>query len=450
MYGPPPDPRQVFAPVEVFDAPWAYGLCLGVGLVLSVAAFSRRPPPSVRAGLFILGQTIALTAPLFAFLDTFVYGSFPTIDKAGSLTFYLDGIHIRMLAHPLQSLTDPAARLIGVHIGHLWVTEAFDLLLSTHGAFNLQGLLYPALGWWCAWLLFREVTGDDRGAILMGFPFGMGLHVFRDLNWYTIEKAAIFWLPLFAWALYRSWKGHPRFGWYSALIFALMCWMNLYLGLVGAVLAGLAVVATWAAKDPGRVRLTRTVIGVALAALPLGIWQWLLIQGDLTVGGPDRFLWERAALDSFTLSPFLWNRLEVHRALNLIALFLAAWGLVAQRRDGRVRFAVVSGVGFMLLALGPVLWGSHVPNPVYMGVRALVPGFWRVAKPEVFFHGTWMLLLGVAALQIARVQWRRRTLGLLYGLFILAWVLMVRTHPAYPPMTKAVALTHSPVRALRR
>ncbi len=441
MYGPSPDPRQLIAPVEVFDEPGAYLFCIGVGLALSLVALWRRPPPHLRAAAFILGQTIFLTAPLLAFVDTYVYGSFPTIDKSGSLAFYLDGIHQRMLSDPLASLTDPGARLIGVHMGHLWVTEFFDLFLSSMGAFNAQGLLYPAAGWWCAWLLFREVAGDERSAVLMGFPFGMGLHVFRDLNWYTIEKAAIFWLPLFLWALHRAWKGKPRGAWLAAVVFFLMSWMNLYLGLVGAFLAAFGLVSVWVSKDQGRYAVTRAVVASAVVVLPLVIWQWVLIQSDLSIASPDRFLRERAALDAFTLTPLSWNRLEVHRALNVVALSFAVWGIVAQRADGRVRLACVTGLGLFTLSLGPYLWRPDLVNPIYMAARTVVPGFWRVAKPETFFHATWLLLLLIASIQLARARWRPRTYGAVYLLFITAWLLMVRTHPAYPPMTQPVHLT---------
>ena len=188
MYGPPADPRQRIAPVEIFDAPEAYVFCILLGIAVSLAALWRAPNVRVRAAFFILGQSILLTAPLAAFLDTWMYGSYPTIDKAGSMVFYLDGVHLRMVSSPIASLHDPAARLIGVHVGHLWVTELFDLFLSPMGAFNAQAFFYPALGWYCAWLLFDEVTEKPRVSMLMAFPFGMGLHVFRDLNWYTIEK----------------------------------------------------------------------------------------------------------------------------------------------------------------------------------------------------------------------------------------------------------------------
>ncbi len=435
MYGPPPDPRQQLAPVEIFDDPWAYGLCLGVGLALTAAAWWRRPPAQLRAALFILGQTVVLTAPLLAFLDRYVYGSFPTIDKAGSLAFYLDGVHVRMLAHPLQSLTDPAARLIGVHIGHLWVTQAFDLFLSPLGAFNAQCLLYPALGWWTAYLLFREVTGRERASVLMGFPFGMGLHIFRDLNWYTIEKAAVFWLPLYLWLAYRAWRRGGSWIWLAAGVFALSSWMNLYLGLVAAALIATAAMCMLICRAEGSQRILGVLALSALFVAPLAVWQWALLQGNLTLGSPDRFLFERAALDGFSLWPLRWNRLELHRALNLVAMGLAGWGVIVGRRDGRVRLALVCGAVLFMLSLGPFLWGMSVENPLYWLARAGVPGFWRVAKPEVFFHGTWLLLLGVAAIQLARVNASGRALGVLYGLFVLAWLIMVRTHPAFPPMS---------------
>ena len=85
------------------------------------------------------------------------------IDKAGSLLFYLDGVHQRMLLHPWLSPGDPAARLIGVHVGHLWITEIFDLVYSPVGAFNAQALLYPALAWYGAWLLLRDLS--QRGVL---------------------------------------------------------------------------------------------------------------------------------------------------------------------------------------------------------------------------------------------------------------------------------------------
>ncbi len=433
MYGPPPDSRQRLAPVEVFDVPEAYVACFIIGLALSLCALWRRPSIHWRSAFFIAGQSIILTAPLAFFLDTWMYGSYPTIDKAGSMVFYLDGIHLRMLSDPLASLHDPAARLIGVHIGHLWLTAAFDLFLSPVGAFNAQALLYPPLAWFCAWLLFYEVSAEPRASLLMAFPFGMGLHVFRDLNWYTIEKAAVFWIPLFLWTCLRAWRHGGRWQLLPGVVLALTTWMNVYFGLLCGLLLGLAAVSLLLSGDMRRGRFSVTAMFACMCVAPLALWQWALMRNGPQLASPEEFLWSRAALDSFTLSPLRWNRLEVHRSLNLIALATAIWGLRRGRWVGMVRLAAAAALIFFLLSLGPVVF--KLENPIYMAARWVVPGFWRVAKPEVFFHVTWVLLLGIAAFQAARSGWSRRTTGTLYALFVVAWLLMVRTHPAYPPMT---------------
>ena len=434
MYGPAADPRQRIAPIEVFDVPEAYLACISVGLILSLVALWRAPDVRLRAAVFIAGQSILLTAPLGFFLDEWMYGSYPTIDKTGSMAFYLDGVHVRMLADPLGSLQDPAARLIGVHIGHLWVTAFFDVFLSPMGAFNAQALLYPMLGWFCAWLLFHEVTRAPRSSMLMAFPFGMGLHVFRDLNWYTIEKAAIFWIPLFLWAAYVAWRDGGRKCILPGIILALTAWMNVYLGMLNAMMLALVALALWMSKDQYRVRFYKTSVTAVLCLAPLATWQWLLIHNGPQLATPEEFLWSRAALDSFTLDPLRWNRLEVHRSLNLVAVMTAMWGLRRSRWVGIVRLACLAGLAFFMLSLGPLVLGYE--NPVYMAARSIVPGFWRVAKPEVFFHMTWLLVLGIAAFQAARAGWSHRVTASLYMLFLTAWLLMVRTHPAYPPMTE--------------
>ena len=441
MYGPPPDPRQVAAPVALVQAPGAYAACAAVGLGLSLLALWRRPPVAARAAALILGQVVALTAPLAAFLDRYVYGSFPTIDKEGSLLFYLDGVHLRALLHPLASLHDPAVALIGVHTGHLWVTAFFDLFLSPVGAMNAQALLYPALAWWAAWLLLRDLCGDARVAFVISFAWGMGLRVFADLNWATIEKAAIFWLALHAWALHRAWRDGGRWPLASGLILGLATWMNLYLGLVGgAVLAAAALAAGWEALrrrglGTGGRRLLAAAAWGALAVAPLAAWQALLLRSGPALASPDDFLWKRAALDSFTLWPPRWDRLEVHRALNLVVIGLGLLGLARRRADPRVRFLALATALLFALSLGPRLWPTAAENPVYMLARAVVPGFWRVAKPEVFFHGAWLGLCAVAAVELKAAAPRRGGLGALYAIFVLAWLLMVRTHPAYPGMS---------------
>lgn len=389
-----------------------------------------------------------LTAPALGLVSDAVLGSFPTVDKEGSLLFYLDGVHVRQLASPLAAAHDPASRLIGVHTGHLWVTQAFDTVLSPHGAMNAQGLLNLGLGWGCMALLCRTAGASPPLALALGLPFGLGLHVVRDLNWYTIEKSAVFWLPLFFWTWLRAWQqaASPqglRHAVASGVVYGLMSWMNLYFGLVSAVLGALAVCAELGAslrhrrlRDQTRVLLVAS-LACAGPGLLLAAWQGHVMSGGPALATPDQFLWERAALDSVVLWPPSWNRLEPWRALNPVACSLALWGTWRGRHRPEVRFFVAAGLLLALVAIGPVLWWrgpvpqEGIANPFFFGLRSLVPGFDRVAKPEVFFEGTWMLTLVAGACGLQGRTFRRPFLAL--AGVTLAWLILVRTHPVYPP-----------------
>ncbi len=448
MYGPPPDPRSVPFPAGLGEQPLAWALCLVVGLLLSAAWLWRRPPEALRALLFTLGQTVLLTAPLLGVLDAAWYGDFPTIDKEGSLLFYLDGVHVRALLHPVGALQDPAVRLIGVHLGHLWPVALGDLFLSPMGAFNLSALLYPALGWWACWLLCRELCGDGRLALVAAMPFGLGLHVFRDLNWYTIEKASVFWLALYAFALLRSAREGGRWPIWAGLIYLVMSWWNLYLGLVGAVLGGvvgLALLPALRRPHPARGALWG-VLASAAFALPLVVAQALLMRGGPSLGTPEQFLWERAALDSFTLWPPRWNRLELWAALSPPLLLLGLWSGIVERRRPEVLVGLAGVLLLGALSLGPSLLPG-VKNPLYLGAVRLVPGLWRMAKPEVFFEGAWLLILALAALGLVRLVPRQRVTPVTVMLYVISvglWLLTVRAHPAFPSFHAHVESRLSP------
>lgn len=416
MYGPPDDPRQILAPTGLWSAPWAWLACLVLGLLLAWAVGPKRP------FLYILGLVVALTTPLSTFLLTYWWGAFPTIDKAGSLLFYLDGVQWRF-----WDADDPAVRLIGVHMGHLWVTAFFDLFVEPFAAFNLQAMLNLVLGWYCAYLLFDELTGDRDVSLLMAFPFGMGLHLFRDINWYTIEKSGVYWIPLYAWALVRAYRRGGVWIGLSALIYVGTFFYNIYLGVLCAGIGALALLS----RDK---RVAAAVLASAVAALPLVYLQARLLHGDGTLGDPETFLTERAALDVVELWPPRWNRLEAFRALNVVALLIAAFGAIQKKNLWLTGIAAV----FFVLSLGPEVLG--VQNPVYRVLFAVVPGFWRIAKPETFFHVTWLALLAIAARRLADSKPSRRSLTGWGILFALGWAVSVRTHPVYPRFTEPIPM----------
>jgi hypothetical protein len=440
-YGPPALHGVHAAPWTFAESPGPWILAVVLGLLVSALAAARRWPDWLRALAFALGQTMVLTAPLAVVLDRWVYGAFPTIDKAGSLRFYLDGVHHHMLTDPVGSLHDPAAALIGVQIGHLWATELFDLFLSPFGAMNAQALVYPAFAWWAASRLCAEAGSDPRAAILAGFPFGLGLHIFRDLHWYTIEKAAVGWLAVYAWLGLRSLRTGRGIA-LAGFFLALATWMNLYLGLVGGAMAFLAAIAV-CALERARARHALSLLAVSfLFVLPLAVWQLLLMR-EASTAPPDVYLWERAARDAFSLRPLAWDRIEAWRALDPVALVAAAVGIASTWRSRWTGVALGGAFVLFLFSLGPLVWPG-VTNPLYLAVRAVVPGFWRVAKPEVFFEGTWLVLLVFAARGFGQVTTTLPRAALVYLAMVALWVGTTRAHPAFPGFSMPVTIQPVP------
>ena len=421
MYGPPPDATEQL--LDLATLPWTWVLCILLGLAISAIALYKRLPQWLRALSFVVGQVVALTSPLSALMGSHVLGSWPTIDKTGSLLFYSDGVHRRMMMAPVESLSDPAARLIGVHVGHLWIVEFFDLFVEPFAAYNLQAMLWIILGWYGATLFAKEVGTGWRDALILGFPFGMGLHVFRDLNWYTVEKLAVGLLAIFAWTMLKCANEGGRWRWAAAISFVLMAWTNWYLGLVGAAGGAMLLLFT---------RNRDVLLACALCtvvSLPLVVWQLALLSGEQTLGDADAYLYDRAMLDSFTLYPPTWNRLEAWRSINIPIAALAIFAFL--RRGHRYVEALgLMGLVFFILALGPKLT-EDLWNPLYMGLHAVIPGFWRVAKPEVFFEGSYLCMIGLSARALDRPL-----PGWLYPLFVIGWVLVVRTHPAFPAVAE--------------
>jgi hypothetical protein len=443
-YGPPVDPRQVSVPADPSDAPEAWALCIAVGLILTLLAWPLRSRPSWAAGLAALGQTVMLTAPFAALLPKYVYGAYPTIDKQGSLLFYLEGVHRWMASHPTQLASYAPARLIGVHVGHLWVTEAFDLFLEPFAAMNAQGLLWLVLAWWCAWGFLRTLGAGDAEAFVLALPYGLGLHLFRDLDGYTIEKAAVFVVPLYGTCWLRALRDGGDWPVSAAVVVLLSALLNLYLALVigiASVVASAIVLAGVMVKDRkgpraliGSVSLKRLAVhyvATAILITPVAWAQASLLSGGKAIASPECFLWGRAALDTVTLWPPAWNRLEAWAALHPLALLLAIAGLWTRRRDPQVAVLAILGLVTGLLSLGPELVPG-VPNPAYLAAWYGLPFFWRIAKPEVFFFVTWACVLGVAALGTTDRLWTRGMLLVVYLAFVAVWVGTVRLHPAYP------------------
>jgi hypothetical protein len=434
MYGPPPAASQIVFPAGPLDVPGAWVACLLLGVALLGLGLGLRRRAEVQAWLLILAaQVVLLTAPASAMVEQAVWGAWPTVDKAGSYLFYLDGVHLRPFSS--GALDDPALALIGIHVGHLWLTATLDLLLSPHGAFNAQALLQVWLGWACAWLLLRDLGAKPWVAALCAMPFALGLHVFRDVTWFTIEKSAVFGIPLFLWAMNRARQRGGRWVAATAAILLGCALFNWYLALVN-----LALLGVWLLGAHSR-RALLTAGACALALLPLVAVQALLLQDAGALADPQRFLWERAALDVLSLWPPRWYHLELWRVLNLPLMLLGAWGLWLHRDRPEARWGAAVVLLLGLLSIGPMLLGARgagVPNPLFMAAWKLIPGFWRIARPEFMFEGAWLVLLASAALTLQRWRPGWKVLLVMQIAMLAGWAWGVRGHPAYPGFTEPV------------
>lgn len=410
MYGPPPDPGQVLVAAPL--AAWAWSAAAACALLFA----AKRTRGGLQLALATAGGLFALTAPMGGMLGTAVVGSYPTIDKAGSLHFFREGVHWHVL-----DASNAGVQLIGVHLGHLWVVQLLALVLPDWAGFNVESFVNLWLAWWCtsAWL---EHQGARRAeALLLAIPFALNLHQFRDINWYTVEKTAIFLLPL--WALSCSKR---RVG-ACAAVGALAMFLNVYMGVLIAAMGAWWAMRSAVARDG---RALGCIAATAAGMVPFAAWQAVLMHGAHAPGTPAQFLNERAALDIVSVVPWAWNRLEGWRAMNLLVLVCAAvwtYGEVTWRRSGWV----IVGAGLTVgLSLGPSVGG--VPNPLYMALFYALPGFWRVAKPETFFFIPWLLAVTACTQVVRTLDLGRRGVTVLGVVLLLGWAWGVRGHAVYP------------------
>ena len=200
----PTDPRHI--PFEPSSFSFVATIIIGLILILFV-----RRQKNKSYFLLCLAFSIVLTAPLLLNINEAVWGAYPTIDKEGSLLFYGDGVHLRIF--DAGGFSDPAHRLIGFHMGHLWVSQLFNIFMKTFAAFNAQALLNIVLSWFCTYVLLKELGGEKSYCWLIASMFALHAHVFRDINWYTIEKSSLYCLPIFWWALHRCANGWKKSTW---------------------------------------------------------------------------------------------------------------------------------------------------------------------------------------------------------------------------------------------
>ena len=403
---PPFDERQIIYATSFTD----HAITITIALIIAIFALRVR-----RGSMFLytLAACIALTSPLISVSSDAVWGAFPTIDKEGSLLFYREGVHFQ-----LGDFSNPAHRLIGFHLGHLWITQLFDFFVGDIGGFNLQALLNITLTWYCTYRLLLLLGAKQWWAWLLASQIGLHLHLFRDIQFYTIEKSAIYPLLMYWEATIRTANGSKKASFMMGLTFFLSSWINLYWGIFCVLLTGPIL---WIHRKKNHRNMINGIGLCIVLGIAIAVYQQLL-----TVSGPPfahsvQFT-ERAALDNFSVWPLSWNRLPWYTSISPLIMFGVGW---AWRKHVLHTQYIGTALLFFVLSLGPFLM-ADVPNPLYQLLSSL-PALWRFAKPEAFFFLTFIAILTT----LVSINPSKRSLYLISVLILIQWTAL-RTQNEYP------------------
>jgi hypothetical protein len=272
------------------------------------------------------------------------------------------------------------------------------------------------LTWLVSWQLAIRLGSNARSALVFTFPFAMGLHVFRDLNWASPTDTAIFLVPLFGLGCFMA-AGRKPLWWLAPLgVWTVSGLLSPPIALVIYVLA----VAALFYGNGFKVNTLQQMNGSLLPIATLGVAGALIgpILGEFPMGQVSS-----SPVDLFQIASMKWGGLEWHRALNLVVLITFAWSVWRWRKT-RVAWLTLSIVATMVV----VSTGLGLERlPMSVGLDA------GPFRPTLFAHVAWAIMCMGSALFATHAEWSRRNLMILYLLFASSWLIMVRSHPAYPP-----------------
>jgi hypothetical protein len=406
-----------------------------------------------------IGTLILITSPWFVTLHKAIIGAYPTIDKEGSLLFFEHGVHHLWFTTPEMPLEQTGLTLIGIHAGHLWITEFFHIFVPSFVAFNLQMMLHLGLNvlsvlfWVDGWESIKEKEWQKW---IVAILIGAQLHVFRDIHWYTIEKSALFPIFVFWGVLLRFYKAddntHSKIHW---------AWLPISYGFAGMYNFYWAILLPFVSLAYVDLRIFQTtskrlkgLIGCMGIGLFMG-WIQLSIQSTEHYFADVTAFQQRAGLDIFNVSTLDWNRMGFWKPLNPLLIGMGLMVLVRtpfyfkkstdhnETDDNQMGTHVTTttntllsewiplmGVGILttLLAMGP---NNSLPfgNPVYE-VFQWLPGMWRFAKPEIFLLVPYAILARAAL----NKDWKTWVWIAVVSIYVLGLYLS----PAFPYTTEFV------------
>lgn len=324
--------------------------------------------------------------------------------------------------------------------------------VAAYNLTQLAGLVLSGVG---AWLLARDLCGDERAALVAGLVFAFFPHRLEQMTEH-LNLASVQFFPFLLWAHHRLLEGHGRrWVFLTGGFFAANALVSWHYGLFGALalvlLAGVRVIST-RSRGPAVDTFWSLAFG-ALLVLPL-----TLPLLDAIGSGRDyvKHVHDRGSDLLFLLLPSdhhpvfgRWVE-PLYRARRSYpgAGFLCYVGLVplglalfALRRGGREALPwAVLGAVFLLLSLGARPHFAGEPVPGVVGPHALLTWFPILSALRVAnrFHVLFVLALSVlAAIGLSKARrpwgvWLACALVLFEYLWLPFPVRDVREYPLHP------------------
>lgn len=458
--GPPIDKREILYIPTMYDH-----LCtITISLLLLYLAYWlwQKQKYISNLNLFIISivTVCVYTSPWLAISTKYVIGAYPTIDKEGSFLFYVDGVHIRSLLHPIDSLSDTSVQLIGFHMGHLWINQFFNVFLSGYAACNFQVLSNLVLNLYSCYLLLevQQTTPADNNPIhtssdissrrkhlswsvfIISICFSLQLHIFRDIHWYTVEKSAIYPI-LFFWREILLLEKNKKNRYLLGIYYFFAAYINFYWAIVLGILGAFYTIKNIFQKN-NTLNLYKNIAFCTCIGVLIGTYQMTLQQHPFATHAEFA---TRASLDILDITHLNWNRMEFWRAIHPMILIFAGGSVVAiffqkiQKNTIQFKyldknktdnlFLIIIASIFTFLSFGPTLYGYT--NPIY-SLFSQLPGMWRFAKPEIFFFIPYIIIC-IFSLQ-------NKYLSNKYALFVLLCMQIYITHTSteYPYITQFI------------
>jgi hypothetical protein len=359
--------------------------------------------------------------------------------------------------HAIGSWSNPLvthALYGGTAVNLTWTPSApglalvFSPLTALFGpvvAYNVAGVLLPALAAWTAYLLCRYVTGSLWASLIGGYLFGFSAANLRQVSPGNINLSAVFLFPLVALVLLRYLRSELTARW-LAIWLGVMLAFQLTISTESTVMVTLALLvslplAWWLVPDVRpRIRgsLGAIVAGYGLAAVIASPFVYYLLS-DFNTNSvvTDIKRWGTDALAAFVPSfvigfggtdlGFIQDHVKSHSAyLGLPAVAMIVLYVVQSRRAPGGRFLLAAFAAAFVTTLGATLlvYGHTLVTLPWWVLASHVPGL-NDALPFRF------AILEALAGAVMVALWTARTKGRVYSRpFVLPLLAVTALAPA--------------------